>query len=901
MIDRILETQRRSWLDGNAPPLESIFRENPGLRNDSSQALDLIYAEVLLREELGQVPTAEDYTIRFPDLTDQIKRQFQVHRFTSQENVGDTARASAVSDTVTSIPFPQIENFEVVEVAGRGGAGIVYRANDLQTGRVVAIKVLKTETTSDEALLREAETVASLNHPSIVDLYQVGDMGSARFLVMEYIDGGTLKEQLIGKPVPSDEAVTLMQSIVQAVQYAHSRGVIHRDIKTGNVLMSENGPKIGDFGLARRLDAAHTMHATGDVIGTPAYMSPEQAAGKKADASADIYSLGIVLYELLTGRPPFQSANPLEVLLQVISDEPVPLRRINSAIPKDLETICAKCLEKAPHRRYHSAAALNEDLERFRCGREILARPVGRFTKAIQWCRRNRPLTAALVLLLISLLAGSAVSTYKWIENARNATRAQSLAGNLRESQERMLDSVSRFQGRVFADEALYVQMSGKLRRELFIDVIDYLDEFARLPAKKIKPGAGDDITSQYLRIAEAALRTTDLQEAETAAKQALQRSRIQTAEATQNAVLWNQRSTAARLLAASNADAITNAEKEIELSAEVIQLFDEARKSAEQARTLSPDSDEFHLNYLVARWELLRRQHDAGQIDGVVNLRDELQEHCKTAGDEFRVDRLRTLVQMSLRVAEHSQTDEAFAQEKSDLTSTIEKLREVYRRAGKPNSDSQCMKGQVLKLTAVRQWKAGLHKEAIGTLREAETFFARAAKPAPNNRLWRSQLVDCQVMAATFLSKHDNRKARDKINEAIRNSIHLLEVDPSDYEMRQKVIWQLVAYGQYSEELGERKLAFRGYATANNDCNLLLFDPERMNWAWKVKLYCTTKTVEYETPESRAETVRTQLRVLDNKSNKYGLDASPALEAIDQRKMLEKPACLDAPLFLSL
>ena len=263
----------------------------------------------------------------------------------------------------------------------------------------------------------EAQAAANLEHPGIVPIHEVGQYGGQHYFSMAFVDGESLAERLTAGPLPQQEAAALVQHLCEAVQYAHQRGVIHRDLKPGNVLIDRDGrPHITDFGLAKQTAAGNDLTATGQVLGTPSYMPPEQAAGDLAAVgpAADIYSLGAVLYAALTGRPPFQAATPIDTLLQVRVADPVSPRLLNPSVKKDLETICLKCLEKEPQRHYGSAAEMAEDLRRFLHDEPILARRLGPLARSVRWVRKRRRIVgmvaASAALAAILLIGGFLVS-----------------------------------------------------------------------------------------------------------------------------------------------------------------------------------------------------------------------------------------------------------------------------------------------------------------------------------------------------------------------------------------------------------------------------------------------------------------------------------------------------------
>jgi serine/threonine protein kinase len=306
---------------------------------------------------------------------------------------------------------PNIEGYQIDGVLGRGGMGVVYRAVQTSLGRRVALKMVLSEyALEDRARFQlEAETVAQLHHPNIVQIYEIGEAAGRPYFTLEYIDGGSLEDKLGGKPMAWRAAAQLLAVLARAVHAAHLHGVVHRDLKPANVLLAKDGtPKVTDFGIAKRLDGAKQTQ-TGNILGTPSYMSPEQALGQsKVGRATDIYALGAILYDALVGRPPFEADNTLDTMMQTVQNDPVPPRALQPKLPHDLEVICLKCLEKAPSSRYETALELAEDLERLLRNEPIHARPIGLPERAVRWARRNRVLaTFAIVSLLatVGLLA----------------------------------------------------------------------------------------------------------------------------------------------------------------------------------------------------------------------------------------------------------------------------------------------------------------------------------------------------------------------------------------------------------------------------------------------------------------------------------------------------------------
>jgi WD40 repeat protein/serine/threonine protein kinase len=374
--------------------------------------------------------------------------------------------AAQESPTLEFVP-PLVPGYEIVCEVGRGGMGVVYKARQVSLNRPVALKMILSGPHAGAAerdrLKREAEAVAALQHPHIVQIFEVGEANGHPYLALEFVDGGSLADHLAGQPWPARPAAELVELLARAVHYAHARGVVHRDLKPGNVLLGydERGttndesrttpgtgsgssfivhrstllPKITDFGLAKRLDGPDGVTKTGAVMGTPSYIAPEQASGKVREVGppADVYALGAILYELLTGRPPFRGETSLDTVLQVMHDDPVPPKRLRSSVPSDLETVCLKCLNKNPARRYDSALALADDLRRFLGGEPILARPLSAWGRVAKWSTRHPALTVfggAAVVATVGLVVVLSLA-YARVAEAKAQKEAEAGAARL--------------------------------------------------------------------------------------------------------------------------------------------------------------------------------------------------------------------------------------------------------------------------------------------------------------------------------------------------------------------------------------------------------------------------------------------------------------------------------------
>jgi WD40 repeat protein/serine/threonine protein kinase len=466
LLRLLLGKQRQDWERGDRVLVEEYLeRLRAGGESwlDEEGVLDLLYHEIVLREERGDRPGIDEYRRRFPEHADQLAWQFAVHEGLRDCAFWEKAPGAAPTEakappaspaelpTLTpSHPLPAphaptvkpatepspssatdrgtlsgpaatthrparpfvgteiVPGYEVLGELGRGGMGVVYKARQVRLRRLVALKMILAGAHAGaddlERFKVEAEAVARLQHPNIIQIHEVGEHNGLPYFSLEFCAGGSLAARLNGRPLPSAEAAQLIETLARAMHTAHQQQVIHRDLKPANILLTADGrPKITDFGLAKKLDEGGRTH-TGEVMGTPSYMAPEQARGRAGEVGphTDVYSLGAILYELLTGRAPFRASTPMETLHQVLTDDPVSPSRLQPRTPRDLVTVTLKCLQKEPRKRYGSALELAEDLERFRTGRSIRARPVGVVERSVKWARA-RPAVAGLIATVVAV------------------------------------------------------------------------------------------------------------------------------------------------------------------------------------------------------------------------------------------------------------------------------------------------------------------------------------------------------------------------------------------------------------------------------------------------------------------------------------------------------------------
>jgi serine/threonine protein kinase len=539
-LQRACDELSRRLRVGESCRSEEFLSAEPSISSDTDAVLELLYTEFLVREQLGQQPQAQEWYDRFPQWTQELKQLFDVHELMDEvdrplaglsgthgggSTLGTNGRQGGVE-----APGQVVGGYEILEEVGRGGMGVVYQARQRGLGRNVALKmILPPHGPRERARFRtEAEATAKLSHPNIVQIYEVGQDGDCPFLSMEFVRGESLDKRLAKELMASRAAAELVETLARAVAYAHAQGIIHRDLKPANVLIADCGlriadsgqrqsairdqksaiPKITDFGLARQLvprdsaDAPSDAPLSGAILGTPNYMAPEQCATSGCvGPRADVYALGAILYEALTGRPPFRGQSALDVLELVRSQDPVPPSRLVPKVPRDLETICLKCLAKQPAQRYDSATSLAEDLRRFLAGEPIIARPVGLVERAGRWCRRNPAIAALAGGIALLLVGGIATSTslavwaltekdhaaehaYRADENAKQAGELAQQERQARELAEYRFEqaekAVDHYLDAIEANEHLKESDFFELRKGLVASAVPFYEDFVR-------------------------------------------------------------------------------------------------------------------------------------------------------------------------------------------------------------------------------------------------------------------------------------------------------------------------------------------------------------------------------------------------------------------------------------
>ena len=407
---------------------------------------------------------------------------------------GGSGRASAGTGAMFG-------DYQLIETIAKGGMGVVYKARQRKLNRIVAIKMILAGQFADKSdvdrFYAEAEAAAALSHPNIVAIHEIGEVDGQHFFSMEYIEGQSLAALVQESPLPPRRAAEFVKTIAETMEFAHERGIVHRDLKPSNILLDrQDRPLITDFGLAKQVanQGQSQLTMAGTVVGTPSYMPPEQAAGKGDDVGpwSDLYSLGAILYELITGRPPFRAASPFETIRQVLENEPLSPRLVNSSVPRDLETICLKCLQKERSRRYTSSQELADELGRFLRGEPINARPISRVARFWRMCRRNPATASAIAVALLLLITTAVVATGGYVTTSRALAQSE-------QSRRDAMAVVDELFTRVSEDTLLNQPGMQPLRKDLLERALRYYQKFLQQRAND--PAMQDELASSYFRI----------------------------------------------------------------------------------------------------------------------------------------------------------------------------------------------------------------------------------------------------------------------------------------------------------------------------------------------------------------------------------------------------------------
>lgn len=472
----------------------------------------LLQQECSARKQCGEAASIEEYRRRFPEVEVELAEKPVESELPM---VSQSSRDVRMAETLATgppggAPVPGIEqqefgNYESLEEIGRGGMGVVYRARQRTADRTVALKVIRrdrleqlprdTHSSALERFRHEAQAAARLEHENIVTVYEVGEVDDQPFFSMRYVEGRSLSQILRDGPMENRRAAAYLEPVARAVHEAHCQGILHRDLKPQNILVDDKTDRalVADFGLAKLTEGGEELTRAGEIMGTPSYMSPEQAKDSaRVGAETDVYALGATLYHVLTARPPFQAATPVETLRQVIDEEPAPPRQLNPSIDRDLETICLKCLQKEPLRRYDSAHALADDLRRYLKGEPIQARPIGAVGRIWRWCRRKPALATAIGLAAAFLVVGSVVSTVLLVKTLAALEDSDRSLGQARKTVEGFYTLVSQ-------ETLLNEPEMQELRQTLLEKALEHYKQI--LDRHRNDPTSRDDLAQAYFHI----------------------------------------------------------------------------------------------------------------------------------------------------------------------------------------------------------------------------------------------------------------------------------------------------------------------------------------------------------------------------------------------------------------
>ncbi|MGZ3335354.1 MAG: WD40 repeat domain-containing serine/threonine protein kinase [Isosphaeraceae bacterium] len=491
---------------GESARVEELLEIHPLLARNDEAVLELIHAEVSTRNDMGQRPTLEEWEERFPRLLPRMEQIVSLRSVFDSEMPTLSDSSAGTADPLASVQAPdgrlRIGNYQILQEIGRGGMGVVYKARQANLSRIVALKMILAGEHAglrERARLRnEAQAAAQLMHPNVVQIFEIGEHEGLPFLAMEYVAGGNLTRTLRAMPQAFRWSARLTETMARAIHVAHLRGIVHRDLNPSNILIALDGtPKISDFGLAKFLVDDKGLSLSGVILGTPSYMAPEQVSGngQTIGPGTDVYALGALLYEMLTGAAPFRGFTPMETLCQVMDAELVPPSRLRHGVPEDLETICLKCLDRDPARRYSSAEDLAEDLRLYQENQPIRARRTSKFRQALQWTRRQ-PQAARLLglcFLLILTLLGVVIAYSLYVTDQNRVaelawSRAIKLKNEIAIERDRYSNQASAARRRTYDAQLFQVKQSIEsgqieLAHELFQPVLDSFAATSKDPA----------------------------------------------------------------------------------------------------------------------------------------------------------------------------------------------------------------------------------------------------------------------------------------------------------------------------------------------------------------------------------------------------------------------------------
>jgi serine/threonine-protein kinase len=755
-----------------------------------------------------------------------------VARSVVQASSSGTLPGSFPAGEVPVVNAPTVAGYEILSQLGRGGMGVVYKARQTALKRLVALKmVLSGEHAGAHELARfkaEGEAVARLQHPNIVQIYDVGQQQGRPYFSLEYVEGGSLAGKLSGTPQPPRVAAGLIETLARAMQYAHERGIVHRDLKPANILLKADGtPKITDFGLAKQMKGESDLTKTGAIVGTPSYLAPEQAAGKgqQVGPAADVYALGAIMYEMLTGGPPFRGETPLDTVLQVLAQEPVPPTRLQPKVPRDLETICLKCLQKDPRKRYVSAALLADDLQHFQKGEPIKARPIGPAARFVRWCLRN-PLVAALTAsLFMILLLGLTLVTWQWLRAEMNLAEAKRLRtvaeenlneakrqkARAEENSKQARQAVDFFFTKVSENQLLNAPNMQRLRKELLDEALKYYQNF--LKQHKDDPQIKAELGSAYHRVGLINIQIGSKAEAANAFEQALTIYRELVRDNPKDAELQ-----AAMAQLCNNLGAMR---QETGRHAEALPLLQESLALREKLANQHPQSDLYQRElgqgyhnvavqyYLIGRTaEAQRAYEQAGVIRGkLVQTNPSIAPYLHDLASTY----------YSLGVLQH---ETGQAQPALRAFQQARDIRERLVRAYPAIAEYQLQLGTCCHAVGEAHRLSGNYAEALKAYQQAKALREKLAADNPSVTRYQRDLAQSHYsIGATQQPLGQSAEALRSMQQARDIMAQLVRTDPSDSRNQRDLGRMISSLGQTQRLSGH---AAEGVATLHQACELL-------------------------------------------------------------------------------
>lgn len=815
---------------------------------------------------------------------------------------------NASANQIPADPVDSIPGFRLKNEIGRGGMGVVYEAWDEKLDREVAIKLLSRTGSfeQDTRFERESKAAAQVKHPNVVPVFSFGRTSDHRpYLIMPLVKGISLRERLQDGPLDSATAARTVRQIAAGLEAAHGHGLVHRDVKSGNILLdgADGSAKLTDFGLVRT-ETDRTLTQQDLILGTPEYMSPEQATDPQTtDVRTDTYSLGIVLYECLTGSVPFRGGT-LQVIELHRASEPVPPSRLNIAVQHDLETICLKAISKSPNRRYQTAQELGDDIQRFLDGKPITARRTSQLEKLQMWCSRNRALAISIALCVLALVAGTIGTSVMWFKSHQNATAANTLANDLQLNRDRLKDSVRKFQMQVFSDEALHWQMTEEFSTEMFNNVLDYLDEFAKFEHAHADPDgkvefmiAANELTSDYLMVAQSALDVGSYEHAVVAARRAYERSnRLGASDLAQPDALF--------LMFESCRISFFAQLEQYEPSIELLPESRDAKRSEKHSEIQAIAVEASELADLGARLESDVRWKTATAISTLALARsghssvdaDQIEAMVEDLGNEFLTmeDQTAKMVAATTMIrAKWWLASRAEPVRQVEILNSIDRIITSYRDAISVTRVEFSIADWYKATNHFRKARAYAQlpdlDKAIDEGKNAQDWFVHARSKRWSNRHWASDAIESNLWLCHWrMEQQDFQKAGKTLEDTLRELISLLKTDMANIALRKKIVALFVVNAGMSDKLGLHQAARREYFIAAQDCRALIvkYDQATRQWAFQLRLWLLSnvvKQLENAPDEAFYESFKGwEKPFADHCSGKFGLDTSRIESILD-------------------